>query len=56
MTVFVDDRLFASNDQQFLYTFKSHIASKFDVKLYGLISSFIRWEVERSSDGIKVTQ
>ena len=56
LTIVVDDILFASNDQAFLDQFKTHIAGKFDVKLYGSLSSFIRWEITRSPSGIKVTQ
>ena len=56
LTIVVDDILFASNEQTTLNEFKHYIATQFDVKLYGNITSFIRWEVKRNSEGIKVTQ
>lgn len=56
LTVVVDDLLFASNSRPFLDTFKKQLAAQFDVKLYGALKSFIRWNISRTDLGITASQ
>lgn len=56
LVVVVDDIMYATNDHTFLNELKMHLSTNFDVKHYGQLSSFIRWEINRSTAGIRVTQ
>ena len=56
LTVVADDLEFASNDREFIESFKSYISTQFDDKLYGSLNSFIRWELTRTAEGTKVSK
>lgn len=48
----VDDVVFASNNQELLDDCKSYLQQHIVVKLYGTLTSFIGWSVERTTKGL----
>lgn len=56
LIIVVDDLLFASNSRNLVEYFKKRLAEMFDVKLFCQIGSFLGWEIEKSPDGIRISQ
>lgn len=56
IAIVVDDMAFATNARDMLENLKTKLRAKFDVKLFGQLSSFIGWSITRSDLGMKVTQ
>lgn len=47
---------FVSNSEDLLASVKSKLRCTFDVKLYGSLKSFIKWDIRRKPGGLKVDQ
>lgn len=52
----VDNIMFPSDNQKLLREFKEHLQLRFDVNLYGKLTSFIRWSVVRTGQDLTIHQ
>lgn len=51
-----EDLLMVSNSRAELEAFKGNLPATFNIKLLGAISSLFRWEIQRSEEGIFISQ
>ncbi len=56
VAIVVDDLAFASNSNQLLQKLKTHLSTNYDMKIFGKLTSFIRWKISQKLDGIVVNQ
>lgn len=54
--IIIDDRSFFSNSLDLLEHLNRSLLQEFDVKLFGILTSFLSWEVHQNQDGIKVSE
>jgi len=56
IAIVVDDLAFASNSTRLMNQLKENLASNFDVKLFGKLTSFVGWNISNQQNGIKIDQ
>lgn len=56
LCIVVDDIAFASNNGTLMNEFKQKLQVEFEVKLYGDLKSFIRWDITRTPKAIFINQ
>lgn len=54
--IVVDDMLFAINSRRLLDKLKDRLREHFDVKFFEELTTFIGWEIRRTSCGMKISQ